>query len=69
VRAITVKKLREMLADVDENALLVVEGCDHNYRVADVHATTALKTKYGIEEDFKTNVEAGEERIQVLLVT
>jgi hypothetical protein len=69
MRAVTVKKLREMLANVSDDALLVVPGQDHNYRVADVHATTAIRSKYGLEEDFKTNLEEFETRIEVLLVT
>jgi len=69
MRAITVKKLREMLADVSEDALVVVPGRDHNYRVADVHVTTAIKGDKYLDEDWHTNLTDGEERIEVLLVT
>jgi len=68
MRGITVKRLREMLAELDEEALLVVEGHDHNYRVADVHVTTALKVDGRLEEDWHTGLVGAEKRIQVLLI-
>lgn len=38
----TVKQLREMLKDVPDDAIVVVVAPDHEYRMADVSALTAL---------------------------
>jgi hypothetical protein len=53
MKAITAKRLREWLANVPDDALLVQPASDHSYRPVSVAKATALFHKDGsISEDF-----------------
>lgn len=52
MRPLTVKKLREILNEVPEDAVVLIPNGDHSYRDAYAESTTALKeSPYNYTED------------------
>lgn len=71
MKAITIAKLREIIADAPETAFLVVPSHDHSYRPASVEVGTALFHPQCISEDFGEDQTPEEEygkRLPVLIV-
>lgn len=69
---ITAKALRDLVAKAPDDALLVVPGSDHSYRLASIELTTALQERprqftedHG--EDITPEAEYGK-RVPILLV-
>lgn len=50
-RVLTVKKLREILSEMEDNAVVLIPSDDHGYRDAYAIAGSALKNQYGYDED------------------
>lgn len=65
----TVKDLKAILEQADDNALIVIEGDDHSYRKADADITTALKENGQLFEDYGDEyAEPGAKRVSVVVI-
>ena len=47
-----IKRLKQLIANAPDDALVLVPTCDHSYRVADIVLGTALRDKHEWTEDF-----------------
>ena len=72
----TVKQLKELIANLPDDAQVLVPGEDHSYRAASVEATTALREGRGRHsgwtedhgEELTPEADYGK-RMQVVVVT
>jgi hypothetical protein len=71
----TVKQLRELIADAADDALVVIPSSDHSYLEVEAERTTAVGYQFRrgkpmrLDEDFGDEyIDEGGKRVNVLLV-
>ena len=62
-----VSELITMLSTANPDAVIVVPASDHSYAKVRAIPSTAIKSSYGLSEDFDEKLERGETRIDVVV--